>query len=85
MTREIPVDAIPTEWASSLCQEICLQSKNHWLSLAKFRCARCMTLYPTEILRRGFSRTPGNRGCACINARYEHYYWAFHDPEKHPV
>ncbi len=82
MKGEIPCHAIPTHWAAYLCEDICRESENQWLSLAKIRCARCMNLYPTEITKRGFARTPDNRGCPFINAREAHYYWAFHDADK---
>ncbi len=79
MKGEIPAHAIPTHWAAYLCEDICRETKSQRFSLAKFRCARCMRLFPQEIARRGFARTPDNRGCTFINAREAHYYWAFHD------
>ncbi|MGB8648918.1 MAG: hypothetical protein WCF84_27020 [Anaerolineae bacterium] len=80
MTKDlIPQHAIPTQWATYLCDEVAHNNENQWLSLAKVLCWRCHFFAHGDDAKRCFCRTTDNTGCPVINARDRHYYWAFHN------
>jgi hypothetical protein len=78
MREDKPTDAIPAQWASELCGDICEESRGKWYSLTRLLCWQCHFFSKGNPTKKCFCRRADNRGCALVNTRQMHYYWAFH-------
>jgi hypothetical protein len=63
-------DPIPWKVADELCLAIREQAEVNWKTAAARWCWNCQQATGGDMNKRGFMRSPGNRGCTLINARY---------------
>ncbi len=75
---EVPMHPLARQWAAYLCEDVREQNQNRWLGLARVLCWRCHFAMPGDPAKKCFCSREDNRGCPLVNAREDHYYWAFH-------
>ncbi len=64
------MNAIPSEKARRLCQEILGENRGRWYTITGLRCWWCSTFSNSPEKRR-FASKPDCRGCHQVNARYD--------------
>jgi|GEM_PF-989067 len=64
------INPIPLEIAIQLCEEIRGEIDHIWYPTPARWCLHCQEQTSAGLLKRGFLRAAGNRGCLLVNARY---------------
>jgi hypothetical protein len=64
-------EAIPTEIALKLCEEIREQNSGKWYSFNGIWCAMCHKVSRGDVTKLCFHGSPDNRGCSQVNNRYK--------------
>ncbi|MBI3914823.1 MAG: hypothetical protein HY327_11650 [Chloroflexi bacterium] len=73
------MDTIPKEIALEICRALCCERITTWQTWFVSSCWECLVLSngkPNQML---FSKVPGNRGCAQVNAVYTRRQFAAPD------